>query len=124
MATDESDSGNSSEVEKAHTQTIYREVNERVMEVGERVLSPSAQEAICECAKPECSEPITITAGDYERVRAKGTCFAVAPSDDHVFPEIERSGEKNEGFWIVEKVERAGAAAEKLDPRDRRTPLK
>lgn len=90
----------------------------------QRVLSESTQDAICEGAKPKCSEPIRITAEQYERIRENSTWFAVAPSDDHVFPEIEHIVEKNEGFRIVEKVEKAGAVAEKLDPRDRRTPLK
>jgi hypothetical protein len=124
MVSDESDAGRLSDVEKAQMQSIYREVNERVMEVSaHRVISAAAQDAICECAKPECSEPIAISAGEYERLREHGTWFAVAPGDDHVFPEIERIVEKNEGFWIVEKLEQAGAVAEKLDPRDRRTPL-
>jgi hypothetical protein len=118
MVTDGSNETESSDVEKAQTQSIYREVNERVVEISEqRPLYAPAHDAICECAKPECSEPIAITAEEYERVRAHGTWFAVAPSEHHVFPEIERIVDKNQGFWIVEKVDGAGAVAEELDPR-------
>ncbi len=125
MVTDESNGSASSDVEKAQTQSIFREVNERVAEISEqKPLYAPAHDAICECAKPKCSEPLAITAEDYERIRAHSTWFAVAPSDDHIFPEIERIVEKNEGFWIVEKEDAAGAVAEKLDPRARRTPLK
>ena len=78
-----------------------------------------AEKAICECADPECSEQIALEAGEYESVREHSTLFAVAPSDEHVFADVERIVEKHENYWLVEKIERAAVVAEKLDPRKR-----
>jgi hypothetical protein len=77
------------------------------------------EDAICECARAECSETITITALEYEELRSHSTWFAVAPLDAHCVPEVERIVTKSENYWVVEKLDEAGAVAERLDPRSR-----
>lgn len=111
----------SSETEKAKTESIFREVNERVSEVGARG-EPLAvfQHGICECGNAGCAETISITAAEYERLRSHSTWFAITPSDAHFFPEVERIVEKNERFWVVEKLDHAADVARKLDPRSRK----
>jgi hypothetical protein len=52
-------------------------------------------------------------------LRADGTRFAVAPDEAHVFPEVEHVVERNERYWVVEKVGVAGELAAKIDPRAR-----
>jgi hypothetical protein len=116
----EDDRSRSRQIRAAKNQSLFREVNERVKEVGERSGSRSyAESAICECANAECSEEIALTAEEYESLRAHSTCFAVPPSDEHVFADIERILKKHENYWVVEKIEHASLAAVKLDPRKR-----
>jgi hypothetical protein len=108
------------DVKAAQNQSLFREVNERLKEVGERVKSKSyAEDAICECANDECSERISLPLEAYERVRADSTWFVVLASDEHVFPDVERVVEKHDGYWVVEKLDGAAVVAEKLDPRTR-----
>lgn len=99
-------------------QSLYREVNERVKEVNDqRASSDLPQHVICECAQPECSQRITMSALEYETLRSHGTWFAIAPLEEHFFPEVERIVAQNEHYWIVEKFDQAGRVAEQLDPR-------
>jgi len=120
MATDRSHGNESADAaEKAETESLYREVNERIHAVNaQRVLLDLAEELICECAQPECSEQITMTALEYQGLRAHSTWFAIAPSEEHFFPEVERMVAKNGHYWVVEKHDRAGRIAERLDPRN------
>jgi hypothetical protein len=108
------------EMDAAKNQSLFREVNERLKEVGAQSKSiPYLEDAICECADDACSERISLSAGEYERIRANSVWFAVAAADEHVFPEVERVAEKHDGYWIVEKLDGAAAVAAKLDPRKR-----
>ena len=109
-----------SQAKAAQNQSLFREVNERLKDVGpHRDWYAYEEDAICECADETCSEQINVSASEYEQIRAHGTWFAVAPSDEHVFPDVEQVIEKHENYWIVEKIERAAIVAEKLDPRNR-----
>jgi hypothetical protein len=47
-----------------------------------------------------------MTTGEYEVVRRGGARFFVAPSDEHVWPDVERVIECRDGYWIVEKMGR------------------
>lgn len=121
MATDGSHGNDSAEAEKAETQSLFREVNDRIHEVNaQRVLPDLPKDLICECARAECTERITITAVEYAGLRSRSTWFVVAPLDEHFFPEVERIVANNGHWWIVEKHGNAGAVAEKLDPRNRK----
>src|SRR4051812_5100698 len=83
--TAEDERGRSRQVKAAKNQSLFREVNERVKQIGEQPGARSyAENAICECANPECSEEIALEAGNYESVREHSTFFAVAPRDEHV----------------------------------------
>ena len=56
MATDGSHGNDSADTEKAKTESLYREVNERIHAVNaQRVLLDLPEDLICECARPECS---------------------------------------------------------------------
>jgi hypothetical protein len=110
--------GTAAEAEKAETQSLFREVNERMNDVSaQRASFDMPQDVICECAQPECSELITMTAVEYAGLRSRSTWFVIAPVDEHFFPEVERVVANNGHWWIVEKHGKAGAVAEKLDPR-------
>jgi hypothetical protein len=72
---------------------------------------------ICECARRDCIEQITMTLGQYEELRRIPTHFAVAPNDGHFFPEVERVIDRMSSYWVVEKFGDAGIEAVRRDPR-------
>src|SRR5438045_2099151 len=111
-------SGVSSEFAKraAQNQALYREVNERIEELGEGH-GFSLLDFVCECAIETCAQRIALSVGEYEALRAMPTCFAVAPDEAHVVPGVERVVERSARYWVVEKVGVAGELAEALDPR-------
>jgi hypothetical protein len=99
-------------------QSLYREVNERVKEMGSSFDPPLATgDWICECANDECFEHIELTHEGYEAIRAGEARFFVKPDNAHVFPEAENVVEQNERYWVVEKIGVAAAVARENDPR-------
>jgi hypothetical protein len=109
-------------VNAGKNQSLFREVNERLKEVGAGDKSSAYEEdAICECANDECSERISISETEYADLRRHGTWFAVAPGEEHVFADVERVVERRDRYWVVEKLDQAAKVAKKLDPRARQT---
>jgi hypothetical protein len=118
MATDGSHGNDSADAEKAETESLYREVNQRIHEVNaQRAVLDLPEDFVCECAQPECSKQITMNAVEYRGLRAHSTWFAIAPSEEHFFPEVERVVAKNGRYWVVEKHDGAAQIVEQLDPR-------
>jgi hypothetical protein len=118
MATDGSQGNDSAAAEKAATESLFREVNERIHAVNaQRELLDLPEDLICECAKAECSEQVTLNTVEYRGLRVHPTWFVIAPSDAHFFPEVERVVAKNGHYWVVEKHDQAARIAEQLDPR-------
>ena len=117
MATDGSHGNDSADAEKAKTESLYREVNERIHAVNaQRVLPDLPEDLICECARAECSKLVTMNAVEYHGLRMHSTWFVI-PSDEHFFPEVERIVATNGHYWVVEKHDGAARIAEQLDPR-------
>ena len=106
-------STNENQVEGARDQSLFREVNERIARVGVAY----DVEVLCECNNRACADPIPLTQGEYDSVRAKPTHFFVKPG--HVDPEIERVIGRTDRYMIVEKIGDGAAVAERLDPRAR-----
>src|SRR6266581_599755 len=90
---------------RARNESVFREVNERLEELGE-VLGGDTVELVCECGDPACSQALTIPVSVYEAVRADPRRFLVVPG--HQRAELER---------VVEKSGRSGEIAEETDPR-------
>ena len=104
-----------SSVRAARNQSLYRAVNERVKEINEAFdRLGSLGDWICECANPECTEPVSLTHEEYEAVRTRPTCFFVLPGDEHVLWDVEDVVERHERSWVVEKT---GVAAELAERR-------
>lgn len=92
----------------AKNEALLREVNERIEEVGKRLQVLSDDDSLdfrCECGRPECQAFVSMTAGEYEHVRAESDRFAVVPG--HEDEEIERVVERAERYVIVDKVPQA-----------------
>jgi hypothetical protein len=105
-----------SEAEKiAHTEALFREVNERIAETAERF---GAEETsfVCECADPTCTHRVEATLEEYERVRENGATFLLVPG--HEDERVEGVVTLENEHAIVEKRQAdVREIAEELDPR-------
>jgi len=97
----------------------YRNLNER-MEPHNAVhvwVDPPMPDWVCECASTDCMKPVRLTLSEYEAVRAEATHFLVVPHDDHLSLAVERVVQRNDRYWIVEKIGEAAEVSEELDLR-------
>jgi hypothetical protein len=103
------------EVKRAHTEALFRDVNERIAESAQRFEAESTQ-FVCECADPNCTHRVEATLDEYEDVRADGATFMLAPG--HAEKDIERVLEDRGRFHVVEKVQKTvRATVQRLNPR-------
>jgi hypothetical protein len=66
---------NASEAEKlARTESLFREVNERIAESAAR-FDADETKFVCECADPSCVHRVEATLEEYNRVREDGATF-------------------------------------------------
>jgi hypothetical protein len=107
------------EVRAARNESRFREINERIeaSNAAHHWVDPPYADWVCECARAECSVPVQLTVQEYEAVRANPPWFLVAPSDEHLMPEVEQIVQRHERYWVVEKRGLAGDISEELDPR-------
>jgi hypothetical protein len=81
-----------------HNEALFRAVND---EIDEHRASGAKRSYVCECVDPDCTQPIELTASEYEAVRASPDRFVVA--SDHVVPEIEHVVATAPDYTVVEK---------------------
>ena len=102
-------------VAQAHTEALFRDVNEGIAESARRFDADETQ-FVCECSDPACTHRLEATLDEYEDVRADGATFMLAPGHDR--REIEEVREHRGSFVVVEKVQAAvRATVRRLDPR-------
>jgi len=95
---------NHTEAERiARTESLFREVNERIAESAERFDADDA-EFVCECADPGCAQRVPATLDEYEEVRDDGATFLLVP------------GHEDERFEAVVEVGGGHAVVQKHDP--------
>jgi hypothetical protein len=46
---------------EARSQALFREVNERIEQLGDGVPNGGQDSFVCECGNPECTETIAVT---------------------------------------------------------------
>lgn len=98
-------------------EAVFREVNERIREVNERFESdPQTLDLICECDDTDCANRISMSATDYEQVRADSRQFAIVPGHSDATVEVVIAHEKT--YELVRKRGEAAAIAEETDPRE------
>ncbi len=97
----------------------YRNLNERMEphNAAHVWVDPPMPDWVCECASTECMKPVRLTFAEYEAVRAEPTRFFVLPDEEHLSLAVERVVERNERYWVVEKIGEAAEVSEQLDPR-------
>jgi hypothetical protein len=100
----------------ARTESLFRDVNERIAESAER-FEASTTEFVCECADQACTDRVEATLQEYEAVRASGTRFLLRPGheDTRVEQVVVRRGARHA---VVEKFNRVVAeTVRRLNPR-------
>jgi hypothetical protein len=100
-------------IRAARNQSMFREVNERIVELSDRWAS--LPQFVCECESAQCAETLEATGDEYETVRSDPTCFLVAHG--HNVPEVEDTVSENERFMIVRKLGKGQLIAIQYDPR-------
>jgi hypothetical protein len=99
----------------ARTESLFRDVNERIAESAERFGSEDAS-FVCECDDPGCTHRIHATVEQYEEVRENGAQFLVV--DGHENDEVEEVRVRRKTFVLVEKVKPFVAeTVRRLNPR-------
>lgn len=102
-------------VQRAQTEAVFRDVNERIAETAERFDAEST-EFVCECADANCAHRVEATLDEYEEVRADAMTFLLVPG--HAHADIERVVADRGRFQVVEKMHEAvRATVKRLDPR-------
>lgn len=97
-------------------QSLFRAVNEQIESTNVRFGIVSEQvEFVCECAAEDCTEPVTLTLAQYEKLRRTPTHFIVKAG--HVYPDFERVVAEVDGYAVVEKLGEAATEARVLDRR-------
>jgi hypothetical protein len=98
------------EARLARNEVMFREINQRIRELATRFEQVGSEEIafVCECADETCVERLSLTAEQYDGVRAIPAQFVVVPGHE-VTPLVERVVFRGSTFVIVRKV---GIAAE------------
>ena len=99
----------------ARTESLFREVNERIVEAAER-FGATRTNFVCECSDPRCTNPVEASLIQYERVREDGNAFLLEPGheDERVEAVVRSSGR----HAVVEKQHPvARRLVLELDPR-------
>jgi len=103
------------DVRIAKTESLFRDVNERIAESAQRFESDAAS-FVCECGDAECTERVEAPLEAYEEVRADGTRFLLVPG--HEDERVEQVVERRRRYNVVQKVNEIVAAwVRRLDPR-------
>jgi hypothetical protein len=103
------------EVRIARTESLFRNVNERIAENAQRTETEDTS-FVCECHDADCTKRVEAPLGVYEDVRADGTQFLLVPG--HEDERVERVVAERPRYEIVRKVNRIVAAhVRRLNPR-------
>jgi hypothetical protein len=88
---------------------VFRSVNERILELGQKLDGGGLQEVefACECTDDSCVERTSLTARQFGEIEENENQFIVLPG--HERPGVEDVVAEHEGFLIVSK---RGAGAE------------
>jgi hypothetical protein len=107
--------GEQEDVRVARTESLFRDVNERIAETAEKFGAKDAS-FVCECDDPACTHRVHATIDEYEEVRADGARFLVDAG--HVNDDAETVVEVKRTFTLIEKIKPlVRSTARRLDPR-------
>ena len=90
-------------VRKVKNEIVLRRLNERIEDHHLRI-RPDVADWVCECADENCAQPVKMSIAEYEAIRVEPTQFFVAPTDDHVSPDIEYVVRREPSYWVLAKT--------------------
>jgi hypothetical protein len=100
-------------VRAAKNEGLFREVNERILELEEAFDEGTAAQGlagfVCECSQIDCTSKVEMSPDEYRSVRERPAHFLVVPG--HVDPDHERIVRQTDRFVVVEKFGLAGEIA-------------
>lgn len=98
-------------------ESIFRQVNEQIESLNRDFGTENrTMTVICECADGDCTERLTISVAEYERVRADPRRYIIVAG--HSLPEYESIIDSRDVYEVVAKRDGPAAElAEKTDPR-------
>lgn len=100
-----------SEERAGRNEAIFREVNENIAKLEERLGTESdSLPVICECAQAGCTTQFEIGRDEYTRIRQHHDRFIVARG--HEERSVEQVVEEHREYVVVEKQGAAEAAAD------------
>jgi hypothetical protein len=97
----------------AKNESFFRDANEQLEREQHRW--ETSFDCICECSRGGCVQRIKLLITEYEKVRARGDHFVVAPG--HEDTSIETVVEKLPTYVVVRKFGNAGDVARRTKPR-------
>jgi hypothetical protein len=92
--------GGIQQIKGARNQALWREVDERIKAVAE---TSGDVQCLCEWPKMDCTESVTMSVAEYERIRSSRIRFPIVVG--HEFPELEGVIEVSDGYAVVQKRE-------------------
>jgi hypothetical protein len=109
---------------RAKNEALFREVNERVEELSNRLAGAGDEDSllagfVCECSQTACTELLQVTYKTYEAVRENPRRFLVLPGHEDLV--VDRVVERHKDHLVVEKIAEASDIAEEHDPRSETT---
>ena len=112
--------------QRARNETLFRNVNERLKEIEDRLDTAAVgaaaierEEFFCECGRLDCMARVPMTREEYEAIRNHPERFLVL--EHHVDPRIDRVVELRPGYAVVEKLPEEAEIARETDPRSDET---
>lgn len=98
----------------ARNESLFREVNQNIAHLDEQRDDTTTEPVfVCECAREDCTERLTVDPETYRRVRLHPRRFLVLPG--HQDPQLEQVVETYPAYLIVEKIGAAGQVAEQTE---------
>lgn len=98
----------------ARNDATFREANEDIADVAEKVGAVETIPFICECAEPTCKEIVLLSRDEYEEVRSDPRVFVNAVGHHVAAQGWAKVIAERDGYVIVRKIGRAGEVAEDL----------
>jgi hypothetical protein len=84
----------------ADTRVVVRAINDRIRELGGSAIDMYS--FVCECEDPGCTQPMNLSAAEYDALRASGGRLATLPG--HEGDQRDHVVGRNERFVIVEPL--------------------
>ena len=90
---------------------LFREVNEQIEELSERVRRTDTFAIVCECSNRDCMAGVEVEPDPYRAVRSHPLRFLLSPGHEQL--NVEHVVERTARYIVVEKIGIAAAAIRK-----------